>query len=69
MIRSCDLPALLSDTEDDRLAERLWLIERLSGLIDDLWREFLSTREGDAWGAVEVPAIKAWAGELEGVRS
>lgn len=62
-VRSAKLPEVLSEEEDDRLAERLFLVDRLAGLVDALWSAFSEVRSAPEWAAREVPAIRAW---LEG---
>ncbi|BDG10707.1 hypothetical protein [Anaeromyxobacter paludicola] len=59
-VRSAKLPELLSEEEDDRLLERLYLVERLSSLVDALAQAFLSERAGRGWARKIVPALKAW---------
>ncbi len=54
------IPKVLSEEEDDKITERLWLCERLGALIHALWGRFLSARgEPKVWNA-EVKAIKEW---------
>ena len=58
--RSAKLPALMSEEEDDRRSERLYLAERLSSLVDALVQAFLEVRAGRAWGRQVVPELKRW---------
>lgn len=61
-VRAAKLPELLSEADDDRAAERLWLAERLSALVDALAREFLRVRTGRGWKKAAA-AMKAWMRE------
>jgi len=53
------LPAVLSEHDDDRFFERMYLIEELDGAIHTLYRQFLELRLGDRWDT-EHAAIKHW---------
>lgn len=54
------IPALLSREDDDRIYERLHLLEEAEDLVDDLFGDFLRLRlDDDAWRA-EVDRIRAW---------
>ena len=66
-VRAAKLPELLSEAEDDRLAERLWLAERLSALVDALANEFLAVRAGRGWKKT-VAAMKRWMQEAPAER-
>ena len=59
-IKSAKLPSLVSEEEDDRLQERLYLSEQLAGLVRALVEAFLALRASARWGKEEVPAMKAW---------
>jgi len=59
-VKSAKLPELLSEEEDDRLAERLWLAEELSAMVQALLEAFLLLRGSRKWGKEAVPAMKAW---------
>jgi hypothetical protein len=61
-VRAAKLPELLAEAEDDRAAERLWLAERLSALVDALVGEFLGVRAGRGWKKA-VTAMKRWMQE------
>jgi hypothetical protein len=66
-VRSAKLPELLTEEEDDRLAERLDLADQLSRMIDALVHAFLSVRTSKTWGREVVPAMKRWmTGEERG---
>jgi hypothetical protein len=59
-VRSAKLPALLTEEEDDRLLERLALVEELSALVDTLAGAFLAARADRSWTRKTVPALKRW---------
>ena len=54
------LPELLTEEEDDRLTERLDLVDQLSGMLDALVAEFISHRKSRAWAKEIVPSMQAW---------
>jgi hypothetical protein len=51
--------------EDDAIyesfRERMRLTQEIEELLEALYRDFLTLRLGSAWGAVALPAIRAWA--------
>lgn len=54
------IPALLSQEDDDKVYERLYLIEELEDLLDDLFGVFLDKRlDEDTWAA-ETETLRAW---------
>jgi hypothetical protein len=60
----------MSEEEDDRLQERLYLTEQLSGMVDTLVQAFLAVRASRNWGKKVVPAMKSWMkGEDEAPRA
>jgi hypothetical protein len=59
-IRAAKLPELMSEEEDDRITERLYLCEQLSGMIDALVEAFLSVRTSRTWNKQVVPELKQW---------
>jgi hypothetical protein len=59
-LRAAKLPELMSEEEDDQLTERLYLTERLSGMVDALVRAFLAVRASRSWSRQVVPELKAW---------
>lgn len=59
-VRSAKLPALMSEEEDDRLSERLYLAGRLSSLVDALVQAFLEVRASRRWSKQVVPELKRW---------
>jgi hypothetical protein len=58
--RSVELPAVLSEEEDDKIAERMWLIEELSKIVEALLAHFLELRASAAWRKREVPNLREW---------
>lgn len=58
--RSADVPAVLSEEEDDKIAERLFLAEELSGMIDAILERFLDVRTSPKWKKTVVPELRAW---------
>ena len=65
-VRSAKLPALLTEEEDDRQAERLDLAEQLSKMVDALFEAFLAVRRSKAWSREIVPRMKQWMVEGTG---
>jgi len=59
-VRSAKLPELLTEEEDDRLTERLDLVDQLSGMIDALVAAFCEVRGSKAWSKSVVPQLQAW---------
>ncbi len=59
-IRAAKLPDLLSEEEDDKLMERLYLTEQLSDMVDALVQAFLAVRASRNWSKKVVPAMKSW---------
>jgi hypothetical protein len=59
-VRAAKLPELLAEEEDDRLLERLYLVEQLTGFVDALVAAFLEERAGRGWAKKTVPAMKRW---------
>lgn len=59
-IRSAKLPELLTEEEDDRLTERLDLVDQLSAMLDALVAEFIGQRKSRAWAKTIVPAMQEW---------
>ena len=59
-VRAAKLPDLLTEEDDERLLERLFLTQRLSALLDALAAEFLAVRSGRSWSRKVVPELKRW---------
>jgi hypothetical protein len=58
-VRSAKIPKVLSEEDDDKITERLYLAERLSMIVDAAFRRFMAIRVGKSWAA-EVSALRAW---------
>jgi hypothetical protein len=67
-IRAATLPELMSEEEDSRLTERLYLAEQLSAMVQTLVEAFITVRAGRAWSKQVVPAMKEWMQGEEGTR-
>lgn len=65
-VRSAKLPQLMAEEEDDRLEERLYLAEQLSGMVNALVEAFLAVRTHKRWRQKVVPALKEWMQSREG---
>jgi hypothetical protein len=63
------LPDLLTREDDDRLQERLYLVEQLSGLVQALLEEFLQLRASRKWQKDVVPAMKEWMRDVPAPRA
>ena len=61
--RAAQIPKALSEDDDDKITERLFLCERLAGIVDALWAAFVEVRRTAEWKKKVVPGIKAWVGE------
>ena len=59
-VRSAKLPELMTEEEDDRVQERLYLTEQLSAMVDALVEAFLEVRTHKRWRQKVVPAMKQW---------
>jgi len=67
-VRAAKLPELMSEEDDSRTTERLYLAEQLSALIHALVEAFIAIRAGKAWSKQVVPALKEWMRGEEGTR-
>ncbi len=59
--QSVQLPAMADGEEDNfpgRLLERIYLIEQLTGYVDNLFRLFVSIRHSPAWATEELPRLE-----------
>ncbi len=56
------IPSVLSKDDEERLYERLYLLEELDRMVFGIFGQFLTLRASDEWGAKELPAIRAWVG-------
>lgn len=50
-----------SDTQHEAFYERMHLTHDFEGLLEALYRDFLTLRLGSAWDAHVVPAMRAWS--------
>jgi len=61
-VRGAKIPKVLSEEDDDKITERLFLAERLSTIVEALFSRFLEVRVSKKWaGAVE--ELKGWFAE------
>lgn len=63
-VRAADIPKVLSEETDDRLAERLYLAEQLANIVEALFGAFLEVRSSRRWKA-RARAMKAWFSEAD----
>lgn len=56
------LPALLDQSTDDPLFERMRLLEQIDELIHELYGTFLSVRLAPSWQQEMLPALRKWIG-------
>ena len=54
-LTSVKIPSLLSREEEEQFYERMYLVEELEEILDELFREFLEVRLTYAWEEVMVP--------------
>jgi hypothetical protein len=54
------VPSDVADGIDDRLFERMLLVEELGGIVDTFFYRFLEQRVADTWRSKQVPAIRDW---------
>jgi hypothetical protein len=57
------LPAVLSQEDDDRFAERIYLIEELEGIVTAVYGAFLDARLSPSWKRRTLPAMREWITE------
>jgi hypothetical protein len=62
-LRSARLPKELSEESDDKIAERLYLVEQLGAILEALLEEFLRVRGGRSWRSRVLPDLLAWLRE------
>ena len=58
------IPAVLKDAEDDKIDERLYLIQELDEIWNGIYRQFLALRLSDRWAA-ETRTISAYIKQLK----
>jgi hypothetical protein len=59
-LTSVKIPSLLSREEEEQFYERMYLVEELEEILDELFKEFLNVRLTYAWEEVMVPAMREW---------
>ncbi len=59
-LTSVKIPSLLSKEEEEQFYERMYLIEELEEILDELYKEFLGIRLSQAWNSTMLPAIQKW---------
>jgi hypothetical protein len=59
-LRSVRLPELLTREDDERLRERVALMEQLERAVEDLYGRFLAVRLRAEWEREELPRIARW---------
>ncbi|MGM0555491.1 MAG: hypothetical protein ACQEVA_03840 [Myxococcota bacterium] len=59
-LTSVKIPSLLSREEEEQFYERMYLVEELEEILDELFEEFLDVRLTYAWEEVMVPAMREW---------
>jgi len=62
-LKSVKLPGRLTDEEDDRLTERMTLLEELENKIKAMYLEFIKERTRPVWTRSVVPALRSWVVE------
>jgi hypothetical protein len=62
-LRRVQLPALLTDEDDDRADERLALLAALDGALRVAFGHFVALRLRPAWSRSVVPAMRKWLEE------
>lgn len=61
-IRSLKIPDVLSDGGDEKVAERLFLMEEVEAMLAGLWTAFLRERIGQDW-SMRLLRIQGWIDE------
>jgi hypothetical protein len=61
-IRSLKIPEVLSHTEEEKVYERLYLLDEFESMFQELLKTFLRLRLTEAWSA-EVDLIRQWIRE------
>ena len=59
-IGSVRIPAVLASEADDRLYERMYLLEQLDGMLKGLYGQFLRLRMSAEWTTQELPRLQKW---------
>ena len=61
-IRSLKIPEVLSQADEERIAERIFLMEEIESMLEALWRQFLLQRIAPTW-ETQRDAIEQWIQE------
>jgi hypothetical protein len=67
-IRAAKLPELMSEEEDSRTGERLYLSEQLSAMVTALVEAFIAVRANRSWSKQIVPEMKQWMRGEDGAK-
>ncbi len=59
LLRSLRIPEVLSQHEDDHLYERIYLLEQMESILEQLWRLFLERRLSVLWEDT-CQSIRTW---------
>jgi hypothetical protein len=59
-LKGVKLPARLTDESDDRLGERMTLLEELEGCVQTAFQAFLRERTRPVWQRTVVPEMRTW---------
>lgn len=59
-ISTLKIPALLTERDDEKLYERMELVEEVERILDRLYNEFLVLRTSVAWEEIMVPKLNDW---------
>jgi len=59
------IPSVLSKDDEERLYERLYLLEELDRMVFGIFGQFLKLRGSEDWVQNELPAIRRWVGGHE----
>lgn len=61
-VRSLKIPEVLSQSDDDRIYERIYLMEEIETILEDLFLQFLLKRTAERWEDV-LGEIQGWVKE------
>ncbi len=62
-LKRVQIPALLTEEDDDRADERLMLLGSLDAALELAFRQFLGERTRPTWARTVVPALRKWLEE------
>ena len=63
-IAGLKVPAECNEGVDERLYERMFLLEEATGIVDEFFARFCEDRLGDRWDAEVLPKMRAWVAEV-----